>query len=69
METVVGESGVCSFSENWRRHGTHVKQLKAYMSKLCRAVCHVVIEVVVTKLDNQPKLFLEKAILYANNKS
>ena len=29
METVVGESGVCSFSENWRRHGTPVLRLSS----------------------------------------
>ena len=38
-----------------------VKQLEACVSKLCRAACRVVVEVVVAKLDNWWRLFSGKA--------
>ena len=45
-----------------------VKQLEACVSKLCRAACRVVVEVVVTKLDNWWRLFSGKQNLDESGK-
>ena len=46
-----------------------MKQLKACVSKLCRATCRVVVEVVVAKLDNWRRLFSGKAKFGQNRKN
>ena len=45
-----------------------VKQLEACVSKLCRAACRVVVEVVVAKLDNWWRLFSGKRFLSQTGK-
>ena len=46
-----------------------MKQLEACVSKLCRAACRVVVEVVVAKLDNWRRAISGKADFKPNRKN